>query len=298
MAEKLVDTYRQFIVDLKQTITSEPVAPETLNSLVMQLRNPLVSEEERHATREQIFSATLRLIPYVINQAGVVYDKEYFIGSVFEVLNNCIDHYDPEHIGKSGEVSSFSHYFIESAMRNIHQKITEKVKNTYAPFHVSGGMINNLTRINKTRRELQQDLGRPVTDEELLAEINAQRRSHQVMSMERMQALITLGDKRKVSIAYASQLPDPDVDIAEAALYGYFHTVAIPEAAESLKTMLGTKTKIPYDEMIDKLFSGESLADIARGVGVTRERVRQMKERLLPALAELLKDYADISAGG
>jgi len=143
--------------------------------------------------------------------------------------------------------------------------------------------VGTLNRIKRTASELQQDLEREPTDEELA----------EVLDMSVTEVKKTLdGNMRQLSVdaPFANEddnslldvLSDETIDATDKEV-AYTNSLTV-EAERSLATLK------PKDREILKMFFGIgrdnplSLEQISDELGLTRERVRQLKEKSLREL--------------
>lgn len=174
--------------------------------------------------------------------------------------------------------------FISYAVWWIRQAILSSLANQGRAVRVPLNRASDLARIFRERERLKQELGREPTTEELAAAAK--------LTPETLESLQTLN-------AAEIRLDSPIGDSDDSQLVERFilEEAAEPEAtveerlmAEQIERALDTLT--PRDARVLRLYFGleggreHTLEEIGNMLGVTRERVRQLRDRALKRLRE------------
>jgi RNA polymerase primary sigma factor len=182
--------------------------------------------------------------------------------------------FDPDHGVK----------FISYAVWWIRQAILAAIARQGRTVRVPLNRTADLSRIIKTSEVLRQQLGREPTPEEIAPLVN--------LSLEVVQALSALNSSDV-------RLDAPLAAEGDRSLLDRFTTAAAPDAeAEAMDRMLGEevdaalRTLPPRDAKVLRLYFGleggheHTLEEIGAMLGITRERVRQLRDRALRRLRE------------
>lgn len=174
--------------------------------------------------------------------------------------------------------------FISYAVWWIRQAILAALANHGRSVRVPLNRASDLSRVLRERENLKQELGREPTVEEL-AEVTD-------LSPDMVQSLQTLNagevrldapigdsdDSRLVERFLAEEAEEPEVEVEKNLL--------VEEVREALKTLE------PRDQKVLRLYYGlegereHTLEEIGDMLGVTRERIRQLRDRALRRLRE------------
>ncbi len=182
--------------------------------------------------------------------------------------------FDPDHGVK----------FISYAVWWIRQSILAAIARQGRTVRVPLNRTADLSRIIKTSEVLRQQLGREPTPEEIAPLVN--------LSVEVVQALSVLNTSDV-------RLDAPLAAEGDQSLLDRFTTAGGPDAeTEAMDRMLGEevdaalRTLPPRDAKVLRLYFGleggheHTLEEIGAMLGITRERVRQLRDRALGRLRE------------
>lgn len=182
--------------------------------------------------------------------------------------------FDPDHGVK----------FISYAVWWIRQSILAAIARQGRTVRVPLNRTADLSRIIKTSEVLRQELGREPTPEEIAPLVN--------LSVDVVQALAALNTSDV-------RLDAPLAAVGDQSLLDRFTTAAAPDAeTEAMDRMLGEqvdaalRTLPPRDAKVLRLYFGleggheHTLEEIGAMLGITRERVRQLRDRALRRLRE------------
>jgi len=178
----------------------------------------------------------------------------------------------------------------------IRQAITRAIADQARAIRVPVHMIEVINKLTRVRRQMQQDLGREATDEEIAAEL--QITAERVREIEQI-AQNPVSLETPVGEEDDSNLGDfvPDAE-------------AISPAAAAALTMLRTEVDLILDTLLPRerrvlqlrfgLLEGHerTLEEVGKRFGVTRERIRQIEAKALrklrhPSRSKKLKDYLE-----
>ncbi|NJP07457.1 MAG: RNA polymerase sigma factor RpoD [Chloroflexaceae bacterium] len=192
-------------------------------------------------------------------------------------------------VTKGYKFSTYATWWIKQALSRA---LADQSRLVRLPVHLG----ETLNRIQATRRQLTQKLGRDPTDQELAGELG--------MSEEKMRELrrtaqdpvslaTPIGEEADSTLA--DFIPDPHaLDADDAAASGMLRS-QIKNALDQL-----TERERKVLELRYGLTDGQprTLEEVGREFNVTRERVRQIEVKALrklrhPRLGKLLKDYLD-----
>lgn len=160
-----LDPYGAFLKDLNEKNITILDDVQTRQKIAV-TRDPNATDEARSAARNDIIESAIRLIPFVLKEmpkSGV--RPEEMIGQGFEVLNSCIDNWDPEFVSpKTEDVVKFSSYVTKSLLNNFKSSVTVAGVNDYIPVPQRVVDLSNLMR---RARDLfmQEEHREPSTDE-------------------------------------------------------------------------------------------------------------------------------------
>ena len=190
---------------------------------------------------------------------------------------------------KGFKFSTYATWWIRQA---ITRAIADQARTIRIPVH----MVETINRLVRTSRQLQQELGRePTTDELAKAmEMTPDRvREVQKISQDPVSLETPIGEEEDSSLGDFIEdhnMPAP----ADAAS----HQLLREQVEDVLKTLSDREKEVLY--MRYGLDDGRTrtLEEVGRHFGVTRERIRQIEAKALrklrhPSRAKMLRDYLD-----
>ena len=190
---------------------------------------------------------------------------------------------------KGFKFSTYATWWIRQA---ITRAIADQARTIRVPVH----MVEIINKLARTRRDLQQNLGREPTDEEIGQELG--------MSAERVREIVKVAQD-------PVSLETPIGEEEDSHLGDFVEDKEAPSPSEAASlTMLRNEV----DEILDTLTPRErralqlrfglidgqqrTLEEVGKRFGVTRERVRQIEAKALrklrhPSRSKKLKDYLE-----
>ncbi len=172
--------------------------------------------------------------------------------------------------------------FISYAVWWIRQRILQAIQENSRLIRLPQNKIKDISKLNRTHGRLEQELEREPTDLEIAEELNVS--SHEVSALfERSNHTISLDApiNGPSGSALLELIVDPEAEAAD-------HHLSKESLKKELKSVFKTLTK--REEEVIKLYFGledgrtHTLAEISAQFSLTRERVRQIKERALSKL--------------
>jgi RNA polymerase primary sigma factor len=259
-------------------------------ALARVMRDPTRSPEEHAAARDALIAANLRFAFSIAKQyqhRGL--DLSDLIAEANTGLVRAADKYDPD-VGVN--FISYAVWWIRQA---IHAAITKQSRSVRLPL----SRASDLTRISRARAVLQDTLGREPTPEEIahVAQLSPELVKDLVALVQPERSLdepLNAGRGERDGRTLTSILSvDADTEAGELPM-------GLEEQSRRELLLRALETLSPRDRRVLVLYygleSGEpmTLDQIAKIFGITRERVRQLRDRALAAIrrgegAEILK---------
>lgn len=252
------------------------------------LRPRLETEVSRGVeARKKLMEANLRLVVSVAKRyvgQGLPFLDLIQEGNIG--LSRAVDKYDYR---KGFRFSTYAHWWIRQA---ITRSLAEQSRTIRVPEH----MIDMISNLYKTSRNMQQDMGREPTVEELAKVMG--------VTVARIEQ-IKRAARQPISLA------TPIGEEEESTLSDFIvDHEAISPAELAARELLKDQLKVALSELTDRerkvlelrfgLGNGHArtLEEVGHELGVTRERARQIERQALAKLREMtathkLRDYLD-----
>ena len=185
--------------------------------------------------------------------------------------------------------STYAHWWIRQA---VTRGIANQARTVRVPVH----MIDLIGDTLRTSRQLQQQLGREPTDEEIAVEMGvAPRRVAEILSASRqpisLETPVGSEEQEKLSDLIADRMIESPTEFAARRLLRDHISDVLDELSERERVVL--RLRFGLDDGRSK-----TLEEIGEVLGVSRERVRQIEGEALaklrtPELREKLKEYLE-----
>ena len=242
----------------------------------------LITEENDQWAREQLVRSNLRLVVNIAKKYG---DRGMSLGDLIEEGNlgliRAVDYFDPE---RGVRFSTYAAWWIK---QSIKRALLENVQ----PVHIPTYMVALINQWRHTISELESTLGRtPKVDE--MAEImqvplRKAKVIHRIVEILSSAGESTTSDETDEDQMLEAILEDPTGNRPEDAL------IAVEEKLKALKLLNEID---PREADVLRLHYGldgkkpMSLKEIGKKLGLTRERIRQIRRDALTNLYEYMNE--------
>jgi len=228
--------------------------------------------------REQMIKANLRLVVKIARDyEGLGLPLLDLISEGNIGLMKAVERFDPK---KGGKLSTYSAWWIKQAIKRA---LANQSKTIRLPVH----MVDKISKLRKLAHKLEEELGREPTDEELAFELGTTPAKVAFM--------------RQAAIRPASL----DAPIGDEDSNTFAEIVKDERATDPATFLEDTTTKSMLQELLKKLDSREAtiltarfgldgnppqtLEEVGRKFGVTRERIRQIQNAALKKLRRMIE---------
>lgn len=260
---------------LKQTCCTAPLSDEETRRLIRQTREGV--ESERLAARNQLIEANMRLVASRAKRflyAGIPYRDLMQVGVLGAIRS--IELYDAQ----KAKLSTYMAIWIDAAIQHY---IDESISTIRQPAQ----RRRDYMTIRRAHQRLTQELGQRPTAEELEEETGITRED--IIALCNTYTTSSLDASAGVGpdiVDRGALIGDEDVDVeAEAAVADLWR--AVGERVLMLSEI--SDERIPRI-IVDHYIVGRSCEEIAEDMGVSRQRVQQIKSRALALLRWLCAD--------
>ncbi len=242
----------------------------------------LVTEENDPWAREQLVRSNLRL---VVNIAKRYAGKGMSLGDLIEEGNlgliKAVDYFDPE---RGTRFSTYAAWWIK---QGIKRAMLENVQ----PVHIPTYMVALINQWRHTASELEGRVGRPLSVEEMAKVMKLPLRKAKVISrvVEILNSTSDTwgGDDSEQDMLLEATLEDQNASRPEDALVADEEKEKVlsllddidPREAEVLRLHYGLNGRQPM-----------ALKEIGKKMGLTRERIRQIRRDALTKLYEYMNE--------
>jgi RNA polymerase primary sigma factor len=229
------------------------------------------------AARDRMIRANLKLVVKIAQgYTGKGLDLEDLVAEGNRGLMKAVERFDPE---RGAKFSVYSSYWIKQSMRRA---LSNQSRTVRLPVHV----VDKLALIDRARHSLWGDLGCDPSGVELSRATGIKAKNIRLFE-ERSQTPVSLdmpiGDRHNRSIA--DVVPDENSSSPD-------QSVSLSEMLGELDGMLDVLDARERRIIRDRFGLGErrakTLSEIAAGLGVTPERVRQLQEGALEKMRWVL----------
>ena len=239
-----------------------------------------IREHGDPTARQQMIQANLRLVVNIAKQysnRGMTLSDLVAEGNLG--LMRSVEEFDPD---ADVRFSTYAAWWIKQAIKRA-------LINAGQPIHIPAYMVEQISRWRAASRDLQAELGRPATIDEMAKHLKITRKKAEMIQ----QAISAVNAPTQMSTeetaAIGDMLPDETTPLPEAESMA----VADKETVQKLLHRLE-----PREQKILSLRFGldgyegpqRTFKEIGQQVGLTRERTRQLEKQALAKLQQMLDE--------
>ncbi|MCA9242851.1 MAG: sigma-70 family RNA polymerase sigma factor [Phycisphaerales bacterium] len=230
--------------------------------------------------RERMINANLRLVISVaknFRNRGLAMEDLIEEGNVG--LVNAVDRFDPN-VGS--RFSTYASYWIDQAMRRAVQNATQMI-------HIPSYLMEQIGAMRLAMRQLEEELGRPPTVDELAAHRDiSPRKAAAVVQAIRACACPNQATADSDGNSVTDTLADHRMPTPHDAVFTESDGELVTQLLSRINEREATVLQLRYG-----LRDGHkmTLKEIGESVGLTRERVRQIEKEAKRKLEEYVKEY-------
>ncbi|MGZ5566036.1 MAG: sigma-70 family RNA polymerase sigma factor [Limisphaerales bacterium] len=228
--------------------------------------------------REQMIKANLRLV------VKIARDYENYGMPLLDLINEgniglmkAVERFDP---AKGAKFSTYGAWWIK---QSIKRALANQSKTIRLPVHV----VDKVAHIRRSALKLQEIFGREPTDEEIAEELGISRRrvtQYRAAAVTPTSLDASLGDEDSNRIS--DVVEDERADTPYQELEQKTNTSLVRDMLTKLDDREATILKLRFNLNGER---EETLEEIGKRFGVTRERIRQIQEMALTKLRKMIE---------
>lgn len=232
--------------------------------------------------RDQMAQANLRLVISVaknFRNRGLPLEDLVNEGNVG--LMNAIDRFDPD---MGSRFSTYAGYWIDQAIRRAVQMSQQMI-------HIPSYLMEQIGHMRLALRELEEQLHRPPTINELAAHMSiSARKAGAITQAIRACACPTQAMTSDDGTSIIESLPDVDAPTPHEAVFNESDADFVGNLLSRITDREAQVLKMRYG-LSNRTGKPMTLKEIGAAVGLTRERVRQIEKEAKRKLEEYVKEY-------
>ncbi len=266
--------------DLGGKIQAIGKAEERLANGEIDLREHERIQRRAAEARNQMVHSNLRLVISVaknFRNRGLPMEDLVEEGNVG--LMNAVDRFDPT-VGS--RFSTYASYWIDQAIRRAVQNATQMI-------HIPSYLMEQIGHMRLALRELEEELGRPPSIDELAEHMDISPRKASAISQAiRACTCPTQSTPADDGTSVTDTLPDTRTPQPHDAVFSKSDADFVSKMLSRITDREARVLKMRYGLTNGKRMT---LKQIGKAVGLTRERVRQIEKESKHKLEEYVKEY-------